>query len=280
MKPYYDADGVTIYQGDNRAIMPELPAGGIDLVFTSPPYNLGNTTGGACYDGRKTSAMQHGVGKKLGHYATAAPVGARGGNGKWQSPSLARGYGEYDDAMPHEEYVAWQHATLNALWPLLSRTGAIYYNHKPRILDGRLIPPLDYVPPGLLPFVRQEVIWKRSGGINFSPAFYLPTHERIIIIAKPDFRLRSQGASGIGDVWEVTQETNSDHPAPFPLGLPLRAIETTTARTILDPYAGSGTTLLSAKMCGRRAIGIELSATYCDMAVQRLGQAVLPLATA
>lgn len=277
MQPYYAHDNITIYHGDNAPILAALPPASIDLIFTSPPYNLGNTSGGG----------MPAKDRPRGHYPADAPLGSRGGRrddrrgpragGKWDGGALANGYGAHTDAMPHAEYVAWQHRVLQACWTLLTPAGAIYYNHKPRILDGRLVTPLEYVPPDLQPYVRQVVIWARAGGVNFSPAFYLPTHEWIVIIARPAFRLRSKGASGVGDVWYVPQEADKDHPAPFPLALPLRALETTGAQTVLDPFMGRGTTLRAAKDLGRRAIGIELEARYCDLAIQHLQQEVLPL---
>jgi site-specific DNA-methyltransferase (adenine-specific) len=244
VKPYYEADGITIYHGDCREILLDLEP--VDLVFTSPPYNLGGATNG----------------------------GLRGSTtrGKWRAPALSNGYASHDDAMPHERYVAWQRSVLRLCWAAIKPSGAIFYNHKPLQRDGEVRLPLELNPE--LP-LRQILIWQRAGGLNFSPTHYLPTHEWILILAKPEFRLTSRGASGVGDVWTVPQEANTEHPAPFPVGLPLRAIETTGAPTVLDPFMGSGTTLRAAKDLGRKAIGIEIEERYCEIAAKRLAQRVL-----
>lgn len=254
---YYQDELVTLYHGDCRKILPYIGDGEVRLVVTSPPYNLGVTTGG---------------GFPTGHYAAGAPMSKRGGQGKWPGAALAAGYENHDDAMPPGMYEAWQRETLRQLWRVIDDAGAIYYNHKPRVQGGELWTPLA-LNPGLP--VRQIVIWQRAGGINFSPTFYVPTHEWIVMFAKPEFRLRSKGASGVGDVWTIPQEANPDHPAPFPEALPLMALETTGATSVLDPFAGSGTTLVAAKRLGRKAIGIELSERYCEIASRRLSQGTL-----
>jgi site-specific DNA-methyltransferase (adenine-specific) len=243
-----------VLHGDNVQVMRGMASESIDLIFTSPPYNMGNTSGG-------------GLSQYKSHYSTDTKMSKRGGNGKWAKCALAGGYDEHEDAMPHDEYIAWQKSVLNECWRLLTPTGAIYYNHKTRIFNGEAVTPLAYNPG--LP-LRQIIIWARSGGINFSPAFYLPTHEWILIFAKPNFRLKSKGASGVGDVWSITQESNNPHPAPFPVELPRRALETTSAGRVLDPFCGSGTTGVACVLENRDFIGIEISEHYANIARARI----------
>lgn len=265
VRPYYSHAGITIYHGDCREILPSL-AGQARLIFTSPPYNLGNTTGGGFPD-------------RFGHFRKSSGLAGRGGlGGKWRAAvALASGYGAYDDNMKHEDYVAWQHEVLRLCWCGLTDDGAIYYNHKPRILDGELITPFEYLPPELLPYRRQVVIWKRSGGINFTQTAYLPMHEWIVILARRAFRLRDKSASGVGDVWSIHQETDSGHPAPFPSALPRMALETTLPGLVVDPFMGSGTTLRAAKDLGRPAVGIDVEERWCELAAERMGQEILDL---
>lgn len=243
MTPYYSRNGIIIYCADNADVLPLL--GGVDLMITSPPYNLQVSTGGG------VEKLRHGKGSK------------------WAGCALADGYATYNDAMPPDKYIQWQQSFLRLAWKTLTPTGAIFYNHKPRIQAGILQTPID-LNPGLP--LRQIIIWKRAGGVNFATTHYLPVHEWIMVLARPDFRLKSQGASGAGDVWEFAQESNNPHPAPFPIGLPARAIETTNATLICDPFMGSGTALRAAQDAGKQAIGIELSEAYCQMAVERLRQ--------
>lgn len=81
----------------------------------------------------------------------------------------------------------------------------------------------------------------------------------IYLIAKPKFRLADK-ANRLGDVWEIKQEMNNPHPAPYPEELTDRIISST-----IDPFAGSGTTAISAKRYGRNYIMIERSQEYCEM---------------
>jgi site-specific DNA-methyltransferase (adenine-specific) len=225
--------------GDALSLMREMPSGSVDLVITSPPYNIRNSTGNGLKDGR---------------------------GGKWANAALQRGYTHHDDCMPHEAYVSWQRQCLAEMLRMVTDDGAVFYNHKWRVQAGVLQDRSDIVAG--FP-VRQIIIWKRKGGFNFNPGYFLPTYEVIYLIAKPGFRLAPK-ANGFGDVWEFTQEMRNSHPAAFPVDLIDRIVMSTAAQTILDPFIGSGTTAISALNFGRDFVGIDISPEYCDLARERI----------
>jgi len=65
------------------------------------------------------------------------------------------------------------------------------------------------------------------------------------------------------------------HPCQKPLAVVRPFVDRLEAALICDPYMGTGTTLLAAKLCGRKAIGIEMEERYCEVAANRLAQGVL-----
>ena len=99
----------------------------------------------------------------------------------------------------------------------------------------------------------------------------MPTYEVIYLIAKPKFRLADK-ANRYGDVWEIRQEKNNAHPAPYLVELTDRIISSTTAKLVIDPFSGSGTTGVSAMRYGRDFILIDKSRKYCEMAEARLAE--------
>lgn len=230
-----------IVHGDCLDVLSKFPDCSVDLVVTSPPYNLKNSTGNGMKDGR---------------------------GGKWSNAALIRGYENYDDCMPNDEYAKWQHQVLLELLRVVKNDGAIFYNHKWRVQAGLIQDRRDIVYDVPL---RQIIIWRRKGGINFNEGYFLPTYEVIYLIAKKDFKLAPH-ANRFGDVWDITQEQRNDHPAPFPVELIDRIISSTNAQLILDPFMGSGTTAVVAAGLGRNFIGIEKSAKYCEAAMERLEQ--------
>ncbi|MCX6775871.1 MAG: site-specific DNA-methyltransferase [Candidatus Micrarchaeota archaeon] len=228
--------------GDAIEVMKQIPDKSIDLVITSPPYNLKNSTGNGMKDGR---------------------------GGKWAGAALMNGYHLHDDCMPHKDYVKWQRDCLTEMMRVLKDNGAIFYNHKWRVQGGLLQDRQDIVQG--FP-VRQIIIWRRKGGFNFNAGYFLPTYEVIYLIAKPKFKLK-KGANSHGDVWEFMQENNNPHPAPFPVALIERIISSTNAKVVLDPFMGSGTTAVACINLKRDYIGSELSHIYCELANKRIEEA-------
>ncbi len=228
-----------VHHGDCLTLMAKLPPSCVGLIVTSPPYNLRNSSGNGLKDGR---------------------------GGKWPKAGLLDGYANHGDDMPYDEYVQWQRQCLRSMMRILREDGAIFYNHKWRVQSGLLQDRADIVQG--FP-VRQIIIWKRDGGINFNPGYFLPTYEVIYLIAKPDFRLAPK-ANAQGDVWHIPQESQNPHPAPFPVELAQRCIQSTTASIVLDPFLGSGTTAIAAQACDRDWIGMEISKAYCKTANERI----------
>lgn len=70
---------------------------------------------------------------------------------------------------------------------------------------------------------------------------------------------------------------HANHPNEKPIGLMEILIRSCPPGTIVDPFMGSGSTIVAARNLGRSAIGIELEERFCQIAVDRLRQAVLPL---
>lgn len=230
-----------IHCQDCITLMNSMPANSIGAVVTSPPYNLKNSSG---------NGMKNGNG------------------GKWPKAALMQGYSDHDDNMPHHEYVQWQRNCLTAMMRVLRKDGVIFYNHKWRVQNGMLQDRHDIIEG--FP-VRQIIIWKRAGGINFNAGYFLPTYEVIYMICKPDFKL-TVGANKMTDVWEIPQAKGVDHPAPFPIELAQRCIEASPSGAVLDPFIGSGTTAIAAISQGREWVGIELSKEYCTLANQRISE--------
>jgi modification methylase len=224
---------------DCISLMNTLPAESIGVIVTSPPYNIKNSTG---------NGLKNGSG------------------GKWPQAGLLNGYEDHADDMPYPEYVEWQRNCLTAMMRILRPDGAIFYNHKWRVQNGLLQDRAEIVEG--FP-VRQIIIWKRKGGINFNPGYFLPTYEVIYLIAKPDFKLVPK-ANAQGDVWEIPQARDNEHPAPFPIELARRCIAATAEGVVLDPFMGSGTTAIAAEVLNREWIGVEISKIYCKMAEKRL----------
>lgn len=218
-----------------------MPDNSIGTVVTSPPYNLRDSTGNG--------------------------LRSAGPGGNWKHPGLAgEGYPEFADDMPRHEYVEWQRSCMSEMMRLLMPDGSIWYNHKWRVQDGRQQDQSDIVNGFPL---RQTIIRQYAGSHNHNPGYFMPNYEVVYLICGPDFRL-APGTNTLGCVWYIPQERNKWHPAPMPLELALRCVESSGKGPVLDPFAGSGTTALAALDCGLDWICVEQSSEFADKAETRI----------
>lgn len=106
-------------------------------------------------------------------------------------------------------------------------------------------------------------------------AFVRYQHEMAYLLAKGE---PEKPCEPIGDVIDWTYSGNGLHPTQKPLSVLLPLVEAfcPAGGLLLDPFAGSGSSLLAAKMLGRRYLGIELDPAYCRLARQRLTQEDVP----
>lgn len=101
-----------------------------------------------------------------------------------------------------------------------------------------------------------------------------PSYELVALFAQPEFAITDRG---IPDIWRSKWSAikPSGHPAEKPLHLVTRLIKESGGNKVLDPFMGSGTTLVAARSLGYSAIGIEAEERYCEIAAKRLAQGVL-----
>ena len=129
--------------------------------------------------------------------------------------------------------------------------------------------------------VKQEIIWDRMIAANIRGWRFWQVDERIYWLYKPIHsnqigkELESKHAL-LTSIWRIAPERQNPHPAPFPLAIPARSIYSILNEEqglVIDPYAGSGTTLVAAKLLDKDYLGIEISSNYVEMAQTRLNNA-------
>ncbi len=211
------------------------------LMVTSPPYNQQ-------IDQFKPSGMH------------------RKGGWVQKVSSLA-----YADSLPEDEYQRLQSNGLLLWYEALDDHASAFYNHKNRYRGKRMISPMLWLPG---PFnLRQEIVWSRPGSVTQNARMFLPSDERIYWMYKGDDFLfhDTTEIKSWSTVWDINLETNKDHAVGFPLALPSRCISACSevGWIVLEPYCGSGTTLIAAEKLGRRCYAIEIEPRYVDVCVKR-----------
>lgn len=155
----------------------------------------------------------------------------------------------------------------------------------------RACAPVVAVTPGVVnihvwPSPTWTLAWVPDNSPTGSSPWGFPCWQPVLVYGPDPFLARGLGRRS--DVlrtatgWtELRDNTASAHPCPKPYGFARKLVARCTAAiaaaVVVDPFMGSGTTLVAAKDMGLTAIGIELEERYCEIAAKRLAQEVLPL---
>jgi len=120
-----------------------------------------------------------------------------------------------------------------------------------------------YEPNAIIKNDIEFILMQRKPGGYRKPTF---EQRRLSLIDKKDYEEWFQ------QFWNITGASTRDHPAPFPFELAYRLVRMFSffGDTVLDPFCGTGTTMLAAIKANRNSIGVEIDLTYCEMAMQRL----------
>jgi len=211
--PFYDVDGITIYNLDSRKLLPWLDP--VDLLLTDPPYGIG--------EAKKNHASRSRIAKRKDYRSS-----------------------DWDDSPPASWFIqsAKELSSTQILW------GGNYFGLEPS--------------PCWL-------VWDKDNGASDFADCELAWTNMQRAVRKFQWRWAGMLQEHGGDRKEVRF-----HPTQKPLALMRWCLSLVPdAQTVLDPFMGSGTTLLAAKLEGRRAIGIEQNEEYCRSAVDRLAQKTL-----
>jgi hypothetical protein len=217
VKPYYEQDGITIYHGDCREVLPGLAW---DVLVTDPPYGIAYASGMTGHDG----------GTALDGIEGDADTSLR----DWVLSEL-RG-------RPAVTFGSWK---------------------RPR-------------PEGC----RAVLTWEKGDHVGMGDLDFpwKPNTEEVYVLG-PGFS-GHRGSAVLRHNAPVSWNSvgfGRVHAHQKPVTLMESLLQKCPPGVVLDPFMGSGSTLVAAKNLGRRAIGIEIEEKYCEVAARRLDQTVLEL---
>lgn len=246
-KPFYEDETVTIYHGDCREILPALSIS-VDAVIADPPY--GDTSLG--WDKRVDGWLD----------AIDAPqIWCFGSMRFW----LEHGGENFKSAgWSYGQEVIWEkHNGSGFAADRFKRVHEIpIHFYRGRWSDLYLDPPVEHGH-------RRVRAGRRRNGTPHTGEVGASSYDSTDRLMRSVIRVRSEHGRAF-------------HPTQKPTGIltPLITYSAPPGGLILDPTMGSGSALVAARMVGRRAVGIEEDERYCEIAVERLGQAELDLGAA
>ncbi|HOV31733.1 MAG TPA: site-specific DNA-methyltransferase [Candidatus Hydrogenedens sp.] len=245
--PYFQTNEIKIYNDDflNFNLIEDKS---IDLIVTSPPYNLDVK------------------------------------------------YNSYDDKMPYYIYLEFTQKWLEKAYKLLKDDGRFCLNIPlDKNKDGQQSIYADIVTiakkigfnyHSTIVWNEQNISRRTAWGswLSASSPYVIAPVEMIVVLYKKNWKklsgskksdiLKKEFIEWTNGVWTFVGESKRriNHPAPFPIELPRRCIKlfTFVGDVVLDPFLGSGTTLMACSLTGRKGIGVEIDENYCEIAKQRL----------
>jgi site-specific DNA-methyltransferase (adenine-specific) len=244
---YFQHKGSTIIN-ENLFATKKIAKESIDLVVTSPPYNVdipyNSHDDRVTYDEYLAFSARwmkrcHGWLKADGRFCLNIPLDKN--KGGHQSVGADLTTIAKHEGFSYHSTIIWNEGNISrrTAWGSWMSASAPH-----------VIAPVELI------VVFYKDSWKKTGGSKESD------------ITRDEFMAWTNG------LWTFNGESKKKvgHPAPFPVELPLRCIKlfTFVGDTVLDPFMGSGSTLLAASRCNRQGVGIEVDPHYCEIARQRI----------
>lgn len=248
MQPYYSDNYTTLYHGDARDIVPALQDP-VDLVLTDAPYSSGGLM--RSDRNRKTSDKYTMTGTEI------------------KRPEFS------GDNRDQRSFLLWCELWLRDA--LMSANGGaalisfIDWRQLPVMIDAVQVAGWVY---------RGLAIWDKTEAARPQKGWFRAQAEYMVLGSCGSLDLDKEGVCSPGVFRCSVNATPKEHITGKPLPLIVDLLRTSANfQRILDPFAGSGTTLLAAKILGRKAIGVEIDEQYCEITAKRLAQQMLPTAS-
>ncbi len=254
-KPYFQKDDIAIYHGNSLEIMPELEP--VNLTITSPPYDNLRDYEGYVFDFENIAIALYRAIKK-------------GGVVVWVVGDETKDFCE----------------SLSSFKQAIFFVEEVGFN----LLDTMIYRKKNYAPayPTLSRYANvfeYMFIFSKEKPNKFTPIQEKKVRNKEEKVAyrqqdgslKRKIKMRGREAKDASNVWDFAVGGNlTGHPGVFPEQLANNHIISWSNEgdTILDPFMGSGTTLVAAKQLGRKSIGIEIEEKYCEIAVNRIEKAI------
>ncbi len=248
--PYFVADNISIYKDDILKIS-SIPNNSVDLIVTSPPYNVDihyNSNGdNLTYEDyleftQKWIKKCFELSKNEGRFLLNIPLDKNKGGQKSVGADITKI--AKDVGWKYHSTIIWNEGNISrrTAWGSFMSASAPY-----------VIAPVELI------LVLYKDSWKKTGASREND------------ITKQEFMDWTNG------VWTFNGQSKKGaggHPAPFPIELPRRCIKLFSfiGDTVLDPFLGSGSTLIASYLHGRKGIGVDIDERYCNIAIERLNR--------